>query len=70
MIAIVGSGTTWTNSITDPLKMWEFTSGITWTNTGSSPVRRVASVASGIETRFIQQRDGTTITLTSTDKKK
>ena len=70
MIAIAGSGTKWTNSVTDPLKMWEFTQGITWTNTGTTTPRRVAVVASGVQTRFIQQRAGTTITLDSTDRKK
>lgn len=70
MIAIAGSGTKWTPSVADPLKMWEFTQGITWTNTGTTTPRRVAVVASGVQTRFIQQRAGTTITLTSTDKQR
>jgi hypothetical protein len=70
MIAIAGSGTKWTNSVADPLKMWEFTQAINWTNTGTTTPRRVAEIASGVQTRFIQQRAGTTISLDSTDRKK
>ena len=70
MIAIAGSGTKWTPSIADPLKMWELTSNIVWTTTSTTTPRRVAVVASGVQTRFIQQRSGTTITLTSTDKQR